>query len=178
VSKKTKVIIVMGSKSDLSVMSKATEIFKKWNIAHETQIVSAHRTPKLLMSSVVQWEAKGVKIIIAGAGGAAHLPGMLASFSILPVIGVPVKSVAMNGLDALLSIAQMPRGVPVATVAVDNATNAALLAIQMLGIGDDGESAKLRKKMKQYKQSIAKQVLSDKKSLGRLGVQQFLRKNK
>src|SRR6266436_1560386 len=109
---KVEVVVVMGSRSDLPKMRKASELLRDWGIKVETQIVSAHRTPQLLEGSVKQWEAGGVKVIVAGAGGAAHLPGMLAAYSILPVIGVPIKTAAMSGLDSLLSIAQMPRGVP------------------------------------------------------------------
>jgi len=168
----------MGSKSDLPVMKTAGVILDQMKIKYETHIVSAHRTPKLLQKCIAEWEVLGVKIIIAGAGGAAHLPGMLASFSILPVIGVPIKSSAMNGLDALLSIAQMPRGVPVATVAVDNSTNAALLAAQILGTNDDPQGLSIRKKVSQYKKTMSVKVLRDKNALSSLGVNQFLRKQK
>ena len=128
----------MGSSSDLGVMQDAIQVCKDFGVAYEVDIVSAHRTPVKMMTYAQQAKSRGVKVIIAGAGGAAHLPGMIASATILPVIGVPVKSSnSIDGWDSVLSILQMPNGVPVATVALNAAKNAGLLAIQMLAISDD-----------------------------------------
>jgi 5-(carboxyamino)imidazole ribonucleotide mutase len=173
--KKIDVVVVMGSQSDLPVMKAAAKLLEGWGIAVSTEIVSAHRTPDLLQSSAARWQANGAKVIIAGAGGAAHLPGMLASFSIIPVIGVPVRSRAMNGLDSLLSIAQMPKGVPVATVAVDNAFNAGLLAAQILGAGDSKAANAIRSKVAAYKKTLKKSVGESRKRLLKLGVERFLK---
>jgi 5-(carboxyamino)imidazole ribonucleotide mutase len=126
--------IIMGSDSDLPVMKDAAEILKEANIAYEMTIVSAHRTPQRLVNYAQTAVERGLKVIIAGAGGAAHLPGMTASMSSLPVIGVPVKTAAFSGLDSLLSIVQMPGGIPVATVGVNGAKNAGLLAIRILAL--------------------------------------------
>jgi phosphoribosylaminoimidazole carboxylase PurE protein len=175
-SKKIQVVVVMGSKSDLPVMKSATELLREFEVGCRIEIVSAHRTPDLLQVSAKKWESEGVSVIIAGAGGAAHLPGMLASFSVLPVIGVPVKSSSMNGLDALLSVAQMPKGVPVATVAVNNSYNAALLAIKILAATDTVDGM-LRVKLSKYKTKMAKNVSRDRKKLGKLGVNQFLKQS-
>jgi 5-(carboxyamino)imidazole ribonucleotide mutase len=172
-SHSVQVIIVMGSRSDLPVMKDAGNLLEDWGVKTRTEIVSAHRTPDLLEKSAVKWEESGVRVIIAGAGGAAHLPGMLASFSVLPVIGVPIMGKAMNGLDSLLSIAQMPRGVPVATVAVDNAYNAALLAAEILACGE-GAPASLKKHLRDHKRKMAAMVRKDRKKLSRLGVSRFL----
>jgi 5-(carboxyamino)imidazole ribonucleotide mutase len=128
----------MGSSSDLGVMQDAIQVCKDFGVAYEVDIVSAHRTPFKMMTYAQQAKSRGIKVIIAGAGGAAHLPGMIASATILPVIGVPVKSSnSIDGWDSVLSILQMPNGVPVATVALNAAKNAGLLAIQMLAISDD-----------------------------------------
>jgi len=126
----------MGSSSDLSVMEGATEMLDRFAVAHEVRVVSAHRTPDDMLAFGHAAAGRGIKVIIAGAGGAAHLPGMLASVTTLPVIGVPVALATLDGLDSLLSIVQMPRGVPVATVAVNGARNAGLLAVRMLALGD------------------------------------------
>jgi phosphoribosylaminoimidazole carboxylase PurE protein len=130
------VAIIMGSDSDLKIMSQAAEALKELKISYQIEIVSAHRTPKEMVSFSENAKKNGIKIIIAGAGGAAHLPGMVASLTTLPVIGVPVNVTSLNGLDALLSIAQMPKGVPVATMAVDNAYNAGLFAARILALND------------------------------------------
>lgn len=132
--RKAEVGIIMGSDSDLPVMRQAAEILAQFGVPYEMTIVSAHRTPERLMDYARTAAERGLEVIIAGAGGAAHLPGMVAAVTSLPVIGVPVNVTALNGLDALLSIVQMPRGVPVAAVAIDNAQNAGLLAAQILGI--------------------------------------------
>ncbi|GLT28362.1 hypothetical protein SLA2020_033020 [Shorea laevis] len=128
--------IIMGSDSDLPVMKDAAKILDMFGVPHEVRIVSAHRTPEMMFSYASSARERGVQVIIAGAGGAAHLPGMVAALTPLPVIGVPVRATVLDGIDSLLSIVQMPRGVPVATVAINNATNAGLLAVRMLGIGD------------------------------------------
>lgn len=137
--------VVMGSDSDWPTMKEAAEILDEFNIQYEKKVVSAHRTPDLMARYGRKARDRGIKIIIAGAGGAAHLPGMLAAYTTLPVIGVPVKTSALGGLDSLYSIVQMPNGVPVATVAIGKAKNAGLLALRMLGIEDDGISEKLQK---------------------------------
>ena len=128
--------IIMGSLSDMETMTGASDMLKALQIAFEMKVVSAHRTPDEMFDYAEHAQRRGIKVIIAGAGGAAHLPGMTASKTALPVIGVPVQSKALNGIDSLLSIAQMPKGVPVATVAIGNAANAALLAARILALTD------------------------------------------
>jgi 5-(carboxyamino)imidazole ribonucleotide mutase len=147
------VAIIMGSDSDWKIMRKAKEVLDQFGIESLAQVVSAHRTPDDLPLFAKQAEAEGVQIIIAGAGGAAHLPGMMASFSQLPVIGVPIQATALQGMDALLSIVQMPHGIPVATVAIENAGNAALLAIRILALNNP----QLRKQLDDYKINMANQ---------------------
>ena len=127
----------MGSVSDWEVMSAAAETLETFGVAYEKRIVSAHRTPDLLAEYAKTAKSRGIEVIIAGAGGAAHLPGMVASMTTLPVVGVPVKSKALNGLDSLLSIVQMPSGIPVATVAINGAKNAALVAVSILALHDE-----------------------------------------
>jgi 5-(carboxyamino)imidazole ribonucleotide mutase len=147
--------IIMGSKSDLSVMQQAEQVLKDFGIDYEITIVSAHRTPERMVDYAKTAKSRGLKVIIAGAGGAAHLPGMVASLTILPVIGVPVKSsISLDGWDSILSILQMPGGVPVATVALDQAKNAGLLAVQMLAINDQVLSDQLLA----YKEELKKKV--------------------
>ncbi len=146
----------MGSDSDLPVMNQAAEILEKFNIAYEVKITSAHRTPDFMASYSKNAYKRGIKVIIAGAGGSAHLPGMSAAYSPIPVIGVPVETKALKGLDSLLSIVQMPYGVPVATVAINNAKNAALLAIKILGTSDK----KILQKVIKFKNEIKKESLS------------------
>ena len=133
----------MGSVSDWEVMSAAAETLETFGVAYEKRIVSAHRTPDLLAEYAKTAKSRGIEVIIAGAGGAAHLPGMVASMTTLPVVGVPVKSKALNGLDSLLSIVQMPAGVPVATVAINGAKNAALVAVSILALHDEALSLAL-----------------------------------
>ena len=142
------VSVIMGSRSDLPTMRHAADVLRELGVAHEVRIVSAHRTPGLMTEFARSAKGRGVKVIIAGAGGAAHLPGMVAANTILPVIGVPVESSALSGLDSLLSIVQMPRGVPVATVAIgrSGAVNAGLLAAQMIGAFDGDVQARLEKR--------------------------------
>ena len=165
--------IVMGSDSDLEIMSKACEIMDEFKIPYECSIVSAHRTPNRLYSYADGAIHRGLKVIIAGAGGAAHLPGMLASLTEIPVIGIPIKLSSMDGMDSLLSIVQMPRGIPVATVAINNATNGALLAIRMLGIGDKG----IIEKMKKYMDKKEKEVVNKIYKIGKIGWKNYLEKN-
>lgn len=148
--------IIMGSDSDLPVMLDAASVLEEFGIEHEVTIVSAHRTPDRLYEYSRSAEERGLRVIIAGAGGAAHLPGMVASLCVLPVIGVPVSATKLQGNDSLLSIVQMPAGVPVATVAIDNATNAGLLAVQMLGATD----ADLRKRLHGYKDQLRDKVMN------------------
>jgi 5-(carboxyamino)imidazole ribonucleotide mutase len=147
--------IIMGSSSDLGVMQDAIQVCKDFGVAYEVDIVSAHRTPVKMMNYAQQAKSRGIQVIIAGAGGAAHLPGMIASATILPVIGVPVKSSnSIDGWDSVLSILQMPNGVPVATVALNASKNAGLLAIQMLAISD----ASLAEKYTAYKAELEDKV--------------------
>lgn len=129
--------VIMGSDSDFSVMSDAVQVLREFGIAHEVQVVSAHRTPNKMVAYAREAAGRGLKVIIAGAGGAAHLPGMVASMTTLPVIGVPVPLATLDGLDSLLSIVQMPGGIPVATVSIGGAKNAGLLAVRMLGAHDE-----------------------------------------
>ena len=138
-----KVAIIMGSKSDMDKMQAAIDILSEFNVETEVKIVSAHRTPEMMVEFAKNAKGQGLKVIIAGAGGAAHLPGMVASLTTLPVIGVPVALKHLSGLDSMLSILQMPKGVPVATVAVDNSQNAGLLALRILSTEDQGISKAL-----------------------------------
>ncbi|MEX0772899.1 MAG: 5-(carboxyamino)imidazole ribonucleotide mutase [Balneolales bacterium] len=137
--------IIMGSDSDWLVMKQAAEICNMFQVAYEVRVVSAHRTPDVMADYAKSAHERGLKVIIAGAGGAAHLPGMVASYTSLPVIGVPVETKQLKGLDSLLSIVQMPKGIPVATVAINNAANAGLLAIRILSISSDILVEKLTK---------------------------------
>jgi 5-(carboxyamino)imidazole ribonucleotide mutase len=150
--------VIMGSKSDWETMSQADQILTEFAVPHEARIVSAHRTPQWMAEYATSAAGRGLEVIIAGAGGAAHLPGMVASHTLLPVIGVPVHSAALNGLDSLLSIVQMPRGVPVATVAIgaSGAVNAALLAVAILAIS----RPELRARLQSYRDRIAAEVRS------------------
>jgi 5-(carboxyamino)imidazole ribonucleotide mutase len=147
--------IIMGSDSDLTVMQAASEILQKFDIPHEVTIVSAHRTPHRMMEYAQRAKARGLKVIIAGAGGAAHLPGMVASITVLPVIGVPIKSSnSIDGWDSVLSILQMPNGVPVATVALNAAKNAGILAAEIIGTSDELVS----RKVEDYKMLLKTEV--------------------
>lgn len=145
-----KVAVIMGSDSDWEVMKGAVEILKELEIPFECKIISAHRTPMDLEKNAIYFEENNFAVIIAGAGGAAHLPGMMASFTALPVIGVPVNATALNGMDSLLSIVQMPKGIPVATVAINNSTNAGILAASILG----SQNKDIFKKIKNYKEKL------------------------
>jgi 5-(carboxyamino)imidazole ribonucleotide mutase len=146
--------IIMGSDSDLPVMERAAEMLERFQVPYELTVVSAHRTPDRLFEYARSAADRGLEVIVAGAGGAAHLPGMVASISVLPVIGVPISATKLLGQDALLSIVQMPAGVPVATVAIDNAANAGILAAQMLAIRDPA----LRARITMYKAELAAAV--------------------
>lgn len=146
--------IVMGSSSDHEVMNDAATILERFSIGFEIHVVSAHRTPEAMIEYGLKARGRGLRVLIAGAGGAAHLPGMLAAVTTLPVIGVPVALARLDGMDSLLSIAQMPRGVPVATVAINGATNAGLLAARILGLGDDA----LARALDVYREELASQA--------------------
>ena len=149
-----KVGIIMGSSSDLKVMKGAQEILESFAVNYEIRIVSAHRTPEKMYEYALNAEKRGIDIIIAGAGGAAHLPGMVASLTDLPVIGVPISATCLEGTDCLLSIVQMAGGVPVGTVAIDNAKNAGLLAVKILAV----TASDLKSKLKEYKNSLTEKV--------------------
>jgi 5-(carboxyamino)imidazole ribonucleotide mutase len=149
----TMIGIVMGSDSDLPTMQAAADVCREFGVAYELRVVSAHRTPQDMAEYGATAHTRGLRVIIAGAGGAAHLPGMLAAYSPLPVIGVPVQSKALSGLDSLLSIVQMPAGVPVATVAIGGGRNAGLLAVQILATSDPA----LLERLVAYKQRLAEQ---------------------
>lgn len=160
-SEKPLVAIIMGSDSDLNIMQEAANVLNEFDIKYEMKIISAHRSPVYMAEYASIAHKRGIKIIIAGAGGAAHLPGVTASHFPLPVIGVPVKAKSLDGLDSLLSIVQMPGGVPVATVGINNAKNAGLLAVQILAAGDEI----LLEKMINYKKKIEKESLDKNKKL-------------
>jgi 5-(carboxyamino)imidazole ribonucleotide mutase len=162
--------IIMGSDSDLEIMQESGKILEEFNIQYEILVVSAHRTPDVLYKYAISAKKSGKKIIIAGAGGSAHLPGMVASMTTLPVIGVPIKTKTMNGLDSLLSIAQMPPGVPVATVAVNGAKNAGLLAVEILALSDKN----LEKKLDAYKKKMNVEVKSKSEKLKKVGYKKYL----
>src|ERR1700722_15001738 len=151
--------VVMGSKSDYEVLKAAVDLLKEFSIPHEVRVVSAHRTPDWLFTYAEQAEARGLRIIIAGAGGAAHLPGMLAAKTLVPVLGVPVPATMLNGLDSLLSIVQMPKGVPVGTLAIGKpgAANAALLAAEILG----NKHPEVRARLKAWREKRTAEVLAD-----------------
>jgi len=159
----TTVGIIMGSSSDFDVMEAAAEILTRFNVSYEIRVVSAHRTPEVMVGYARTARERGVQVIIAGAGGAAHLPGMVASLTTLPVIGVPVAQARLDGMDSLLSIVQMPRGVPVATVAINNATNAGLLALRILAVSDDV----LADALEEYRHEIAGHALEQDQTLPR-----------
>ena len=148
------VSIIMGSDSDLPIMSKATETLQAFEVPFEIQVVSAHRTPEEMVEFAKAAAGRGIQVIIAGAGGAAHLPGMVAACTPLPVIGVPVNITALHGQDALMSIVQMPKGVPVATVGIDNSVNAALLAVRILSLSNDSLKKRLQEHSERQKQKV------------------------
>ena len=162
--------IIMGSDSDLPIMSDAIAVCAEFGIETEVAIVSAHRTPDRMVEYAKLAHSRGIKVIIAGAGGAAHLPGMVASLTPLPVIGVPVPSRHLQGLDSLYSIVQMPAGIPVATVAIGNAKNAGLLAVQILAT----HQPQLLERVQQYRQTLAQSVIDKQAKLEQLGYQKYL----
>ncbi len=151
----SKVAIIMGSDSDYNTLVPAIQLLKQYGVTVDVNVMSAHRTPELAKEFASNAEANGVDVIIAAAGMAAHLPGVLAAFTILPVIGVPIKSAALDGMDALLAMVQMPSGIPVATVAINGAKNAAILAVQMLAISNP----ELREKLHQMKENMKQEVM-------------------
>ncbi|KKI98254.1 5-(carboxyamino)imidazole ribonucleotide mutase [Prochlorothrix hollandica] len=162
--------IIMGSDSDLPTMAAAIAVCEEFGIAHEVAIVSAHRTPDRMVDYAQQAHRRGIKVIIAGAGGAAHLPGMVAALTPLPVVGVPVATRHLQGLDSLYSIVQMPGGIPVATVAIGNAKNAGLLAVQILAC----QQPNLLAQVQAYRQSLTTQVTEKQAKLEQLGYQAYL----
>ncbi len=155
--------VVMGSASDHEVMVGALDVLGRFDVDHEVHVVSAHRTPEAMLAYGRDAEGRGLEVIIAGAGGAAHLPGMLAAVTTLPVIGVPVALARLDGLDSLLSIVQMPRGVPVASVAINGAANAALLAVRILAVADP----ELRRRLEDYRGEIAADAAAQDRDLPR-----------
>jgi len=163
--------IIMGSDSDLPVMSAAADMCEKFGIEYEVTIVSAHRTVDRLNEYASTAVERGLKVIVAGAGGAAHLPGMVAAITALPVVGVPVRGSNLEGMDSLLSIVQMPGGVPVATVAINGGKNAGILAAQMIGI----KSKEIRAKVKEYKKQMEKEVLAKAEKLEDIKYKEYLK---
>ena len=166
------VAVVMGSDSDLKTLQPAVEILDQFGISNEVRILSAHRTPKEMMDFAQMAESIGFRVIIAGAGGAAHLPGMIASLTTLPVIGVPVKSKALSGIDSMYSILQMPSGIPVATVAIEGGLNAGLLATQILAI----KNTELTNKLRTYRSELHDLVIKKDQKLKEIGAKTYLKK--
>ena len=164
--------IVMGSDSDLEIMSKAAEMLDKFGITYEMTVISAHRMPDIFFDYAKSAEDKGYKVIIAGAGGAAHLPGMAAAIFPLPVIGVPIQTKALGGVDSLYSIVQMPSGIPVATVAINGAANAGILAAKILAVSNP----ELLEKLKAYKDELKAGVVAKKEKLEAIGYKEYLKK--
>lgn len=162
--------IVMGSDSDLPIMKKAAEMLEKFGIDYEMTIISAHRMPDVFYDYAINGEKNGMKVIIAGAGGAAHLPGMTAAIFPLPVIGVPIHTKTLSGVDSLYSIVQMPSGIPVATVAIDGAANAGILAAKMLAIGNP----ELLDKIKAYKEELKAGVMAKKEKIENIGYKAYM----
>lgn len=165
-----KVGIVMGSDSDLGVMSKAAEMLEKFGIEYEMTIISAHRMPDVFFDYAKKAEEKGFKVIIAGAGGAAHLPGMCAAIFPMPVIGVPIYTKTVGGVDSLYSIVQMPSGIPVATVAIDGGVNAGILAAKILATSDD----ELLARLKEYKEDLKDGVMKKKEKIENVGYKKYM----
>ncbi len=164
------VAIIMGSDSDLPTMQEAAKVLEEFGVPYEITVVSAHRTPKRMFEYAQAAKSRGIKVVIAGAGGAAHLPGMTASMTSLPVIGVPIKTRTLSGLDSLLSIVQMPKGIPVATVAIGNAYNAGLLAIRILGSANQ----KLAQQIEKYQKKMSSEVEQKARKLLKIGYQKYL----
>lgn len=169
--KKREIAIILGSDSDLGVMSDCTKILEEFNVPFEIIISSAHRSPDFTVKNIQKFKNEGVKVIIAAAGLAAHLAGVIASHFPLPVIGVPIKSGELKGIDALFSTVQMPPGIPVATVGIDNAKNAGLLAIQILATSDKV----LEEKLIEYKKSLSRNVVKKAEKLEKIGWKEYLR---
>jgi phosphoribosylaminoimidazole carboxylase PurE protein len=169
-----KAAIIMGSDSDLGVLSAAAAVLEHFGVPFEIKILSAHRTTEAALAFAASAEKQGFGVLIAGAGGAAHLPGVLAAATILPVIGVPVNATPLNGMDALLSIVQMPAGIPVATVGINAAKNAGLLAVQILALKETG----LKAKFTAYREKMKKEVLAKTEKLGRIGYKKYLEEMK
>lgn len=169
-----KAAIIMGSDSDLGVLSAAAAVLEQFEIPFEIKILSAHRTTEAALSFAASAQKDGFGVLIAGAGGAAHLPGVMAAATVLPVIGVPVNATPLNGMDALLSIVQMPSGVPVATVGINAARNAGLLAVQMLALNEEG----LKIKFGAYREKMKKEVLAKNEKLGNIGYKKYLEEMK
>lgn len=165
-----RVAIVMGSDSDLPIMQEAAKILEKFGIAYRVYISSAHRVPEKTAQIAREAEDNGIDVIIAGAGGAAHLPGVIAALTVLPVIGVPIKSPALAGVDSLYSIVQMPAGIPVATVSIDGAKNAGILAAQILGVKDP----EIRQRVADFKKELAVQVEKKDAKLQSIGIDAYL----
>ncbi len=165
-----KVGIIMGSDSDLPIMKEAAEILESLGVPYEITIISAHRTPEKIFEYATKAEENGIEVIIAGAGGSAHLPGVTAALTTLPVIGVPIMTKSLKGLDSLLSIVQMPSGIPVATVAINNAKNAGLLAVQILAL----KYPELKEKLKNYRASLKKEVEEKGERLKKIGYKKYL----
>lgn len=172
--KKVQVAIVMGSDSDLEKMSEAAKVLDELKIGYEIQVLSAHRTPQETANFAKGVQSRGIKVIIAGAGGAAALAGSIAALTTLPVIGVPIKSKSMAGIDSLLSTVQMPPGIPVATVGIDNAQNAGLLAAIIIGSQDE----KINQSIKKYKDSLRQKNLDKNKKLKKIGWAKYISENK
>ena len=168
---RTQVGVIMGSDSDLPVMKEACQILEYFSVGYEVDVVSAHRTPDKMFEYASEADNRGIKVIIAGAGGAAHLPGMVASMTDLPVIGVPVKTRSLQGVDSLYSIVQMPGGVPVATVAINGAKNAGLLALRILGVQD----SKLQTELSNYRETNRKKIMKTGEELKQKGVYSYLK---
>ena len=166
-----KVGILMGSDSDLDVMSKAAEILEEFGIDYEMTVISAHRMPDVFYDYATHAEERGIKVIIAGAGGAAHLPGMAAAIFQLPVVGVPIHTKSLGGVDSLYSIVQMPQGIPVATVAINGGANAGRMAAKILAVSDD----ELLKKLKDYKQGLKDKVSAKAAKLEEIGYKEYLK---
>jgi len=167
----TKVQIIMGSDSDLKIMKDAAEILKEFNVEYEMTICSAHRCPDRLIKLAKEARDNGFGVIIAGAGAAAHLPGVIAAMTTLPVIGVPIISKALSGVDSLYSIVQMPSGIPVATVAIDGAKNAGILALEILGVAN----VEIAEKLKQFKADLEKSVNAKAEKLEKIGYEEYLK---
>ncbi len=166
----TKVGILMGSDSDLPVMKKAAKMLEKFGIEYEMTIISAHRMPDIFVDYASKAEERGIEVLIAGAGGAAHLPGMCAALFSLPVIGIPICTKSVGGVDSLYSIVQMPAGIPVATVAIDGAANAGILAAKILAVGDK----ELRKKLKEYSEEMKNGVMHKAEKLQKIGYEEYI----